>query len=107
MTAMQTPTVYPSAAAMLVEATNRVNLLRNIVTKPLPPVSWRNASIPEDLARIIHRATQKDPDQRYATATELAADLDRYLAGKAVAAPQYHYRLDEREITIIAGAEKL
>lgn len=82
-----------------VEATNRENLLRNIVTKPLPPVSWRNASIPEDLSRIIHRATQKDPDQRYATAAELAADLDRYLAGKPVTAPQYHYRLDEREIT--------
>ena len=82
-----------------VEATNRENLLRNIVTKPLPPVSWRNAAVPEDLARIVHRATQKDPDQRYATATDMAADLDRYLAGKPVAAPQYHYRLDEREIT--------
>ena len=82
-----------------VEANNREHLLRNIVTKPLPPVSWRNAAVPEDLARIIHRATQKDPDQRYLTAAEMAADLDRYLAGKPVAAPQYHYRLDEREIT--------
>lgn len=82
-----------------VEATNRENLLRTIITKPLPPVSWRNSAIPEALARIIHRATQKDPDQRYSTAVELAADLDRYLSGKPVAAPQYHYRLDEREIT--------
>ncbi|MBC7855379.1 MAG: protein kinase [Pirellulaceae bacterium] len=82
-----------------VEATNRENLLRNIVTKPLPPVSWRNSAVPEDLARIVHRATQKDPDQRYASAAEMAADLDRFLAGKSVAAPQYYFRLDEREIT--------
>jgi serine/threonine protein kinase len=82
-----------------VEANNREHLLRNIVTKPLPPVSWRNAAVPEDLARILHRATQKDPDQRYLTAAEMAADLDCYLFGKPVAAPQYHYRLDEREIT--------
>ena len=82
-----------------VEANNREHLLRNIATKPLPPVSWRNAAIPEALARIIHRATQKDPDQRYLTASELAADLDSHLAGKPVAAPHYYYRLDEREIT--------
>ena len=82
-----------------VEATNRENLLRNIVTKPLPPVSWRNSAVPDGLARIVHRATQKDPDQRYNSATEMAADLDRFLAGKPVAAPQYHFRLDEREIT--------
>jgi serine/threonine protein kinase len=82
-----------------VEANNREHLLRSIVTKPLPPVGWRNAGVPEDLARIIHRATQKDPDQRYSTAAEMAADLDRFLAGKSVVAPRYSYRLDEREIT--------
>ena len=81
-----------------VEATNRENLLRSIVTKPLPPVSWRNAAVPENLARIVHRATQKDPDQRYASASELATDLECYLAGKPVTAPHYQYRLDEREI---------
>lgn len=81
-----------------VEATNRENLLRNIVTKPLPPIGWRNSAVPEDLARIVHRVTQKDPDQRYASAVELSADLDRFLAGKPVAAPHYHFRLDEREI---------
>jgi serine/threonine protein kinase len=81
-----------------IKATNRENLLRTIVTKPLAPVSWRNKAVPSELERIVHRATQKDPDQRYATAVELAADLDRFLAGKPVAAPAYHFRLDEREI---------
>ncbi len=82
-----------------IEATNRENLLRTIVTKPLPPVSWRNGEVQSDLERIVHKATQKDPDQRYQAATELAADLDRFLAGQPVAAAPYHFRLDEREIT--------
>lgn len=82
-----------------IEATNRENLLRTIVTKPLAPVSWRNAAVPPDLERIVHKATQKDPDERYGRAADFASDLDRYLAGKPVAAPPYYFRLDEREIT--------
>lgn len=82
-----------------IEATNRENLLRTIVTKPLLPVGWRNPAIPEPLQRIVHKATQKDPDQRYASASALSADLDRFLAGQAVEAPAYHFRLDEREVT--------
>jgi serine/threonine protein kinase len=82
-----------------IEATNRENLLRTIVTKPLVPVDWRNPAIPENLRRIVHKATQKDPDLRYASAAALAQDLDRFLAGQSVDAPAYMYRLDEREIT--------
>jgi serine/threonine protein kinase len=82
-----------------VEATNRENLLRSIVTKPLVPVSWRNSAVTNQLERVVHRATQKDPDERYASAAEFADELDRYLAGKPVNAPVYRFRLDEREIT--------
>ena len=81
------------------EANNREFLLRTIVTKALPPVNWRNPAVPDSLLRIVHKATQKDPDQRYATAAEMAQDLNRFLAGQSVAAPPYHFRLDEREIT--------
>ena len=82
-----------------IEATNRENLLRTIVTKPLPPVSWRNGAVKSDLERIVHKATQKDPDQRYPSAADLAADLDRFLAGQPVKAAHYRFLLDEREIT--------
>jgi serine/threonine protein kinase len=81
-----------------IAAANRESVLRTIITKPLPPVTWRNAGLPADLERAVHRATQKDPDQRYATAAEFADDLDRFLAGKPPLAPPYRYRLDEREI---------
>jgi hypothetical protein len=62
-------------------------------------VHWRNAAAPENLRRIVHKATQKDPDQRYATAAAMAADLDRFLAGQPVEAPAYYFRLDDREVT--------
>jgi serine/threonine protein kinase len=88
-----------------IEATNRENLLRTIVTKPLPPVSWRNAAVQGDLERVVHKATQKDPDQRYASAADLAADLDRFLASQPVAAAPYRFRLDEREITAARPSE--
>ena len=82
-----------------IEAGNREHLLRTIVTKPLPPISWRNSAVQGDLERVVHKATQKDPDQRYASAAEFAADLDRCLVGKPALAPPYRFRLDEREIT--------
>jgi serine/threonine protein kinase len=82
-----------------VEAINRENVLRTIVTKALPPVSWRNRAVSVDLERVVHKATHKDPDQRYQSAADFAADLDQSLAGKPVTAPLYSYRLDEREIT--------
>jgi serine/threonine protein kinase len=81
------------------EATSRENLLRIIVTKALPPLSGRNPDLPRELEAIVHKATQKDPEERYQSAEEFANDLDRYLDGKAVAAPPYRYRLDVGEIT--------
>ena len=39
-----------------------------------------------DLDRIVGVATRKDPERRYASADALAADLDRYLAGRPILA---------------------
>ena len=39
-----------------------------------------------DLDRIVGVATRKDPSRRYASAEALAADLDRYLAGRPILA---------------------
>jgi serine/threonine protein kinase/Flp pilus assembly protein TadD len=38
-----------------------------------------NQAIPRDLVTIIHKAIEREPGQRYATAAELAADLRRFL----------------------------
>jgi len=79
-------------------APNREALLRQVVTKATPPITWRNRAIPRDLENIVHKATGKDPDERYGSAEELADDLDRYLKGKPVLAHPFRYRFDRGEI---------
>jgi WD40 repeat protein len=44
---------------------------------------------PPELAAIAHRALSLHPDGRYADASELANDLERYLDGRPVAAHDY------------------
>lgn len=82
----------------VITSPSREGVLRMIVTKSLPPVSWQNRAIPQALEGVIHKATAKDPDDRYQSAAELAADLERFLTGGHVTARPYRYRFDRREI---------
>ncbi|MCA9322719.1 MAG: protein kinase [Planctomycetes bacterium] len=52
---------------------------------PDPPRSF-NAAVPADLETVCLHAIEKDPDHRYQTAGELAADLERFLVGEAIVA---------------------
>ncbi len=52
---------------------------------PVPP-SRIQASVPRDLETICLKCLEKQPQNRYATAGELAADLDRFLKGLPIAA---------------------
>ncbi len=55
----------------------------------------RAAGVPRELHWVMLRALEKDPARRYASASELAADLRRFLAHEAVLAgpPSARYRL--------------
>ncbi|MBI3268815.1 MAG: protein kinase [Planctomycetes bacterium] len=53
--------------------------------EPVPPRA-RNSRLHRDLETICLRALQKEPERRYATVGEFAADLGRYLDGEAILA---------------------
>jgi len=86
--------VYSLAATVYELATGRpafpaeepAVLLRQITSDDPPPPSAGDPAFPQDLETVLLKALQKEPRDRYATARELADDLDRFLAGHPVLA---------------------
>ena len=60
-------------------------LTKVVHQEPVPP---RNitSNIPVDLQNIILKCMEKDPEKRYSSALDLAADLNAYLGGEKVSA---------------------
>jgi serine/threonine protein kinase len=63
----------------------RETLEQVIHDEPPPPTRWR-ADVPRALETICLKCLEKAPDRRYASARELADDLNRFLEGNPVAA---------------------
>jgi serine/threonine protein kinase len=57
--------------------------MKHLSTLPEPP-SAKRSDIPRDLDLIVMRALAKDPDDRYQSAEEMDADLERFLRGATV-----------------------
>lgn len=67
-------------------AKSLVELLMMVIhDEPTPPRD-HNTQCPRDLEAICLKCLEKDPDDRYATAQELADDLTRFLDGERVIA---------------------
>src|SRR5205823_7117181 len=58
---------------------DRQELLRQIAFEAPKPPRRLNRAIPAELETIVLKALEKNPTDRYATAQELADDLERYL----------------------------
>ncbi len=66
--------------------TNQVHLLKQITQDaPIKPHVWE-PGIPRDLETILLKCIAKIPSERYETAGELAADLERFLENRPILA---------------------
>jgi serine/threonine protein kinase len=63
-----------------------VALMRRIAEGGLAPPSRINPHIPRDLETIVMKATARDPASRYASAGELAEDMENFLHDRPVTA---------------------
>ena len=58
-------------------------LLRHQLSSPTPPPSWLCDDLDPGVESIVLKAMRKNPDNRYASALELAEDLERVQNGQA------------------------
>jgi serine/threonine protein kinase/WD40 repeat protein len=75
------------------EEKDRGRLIGQLTHHEPPRLAKLNPEIPRELETIVHKAIDRDPDHRYATAGALAADLQRFLDDEPIEA----YRLSSLE----------
>ena len=65
---------------------DRHELLRQIAVEEPRPLRKVNQAVPADLETIVLKAMAKNPQERYATAQEMASDLGRFLKDEPILA---------------------
>jgi serine/threonine-protein kinase len=65
-----------------------VDTLRLIISGQIPTPSTIDSKYPPELERIVMKALQRDPVNRYQTATELELELRKYLKVKQIVVPE-------------------
>ncbi len=86
--------VYGLAATLVELATLRPpfdvsdpeRLRASILDGQLPRLTARNRAMPRDLATVLAKAMERDPEQRYASATEFSADLQAVVESRPILA---------------------
>jgi tetratricopeptide (TPR) repeat protein len=65
---------------------DRNKLIKHVTTGEPTPLHKVNRETPRDLVTIIHKAIDRDPSRRYATAEDMASDLQRFLDDEPILA---------------------
>ncbi len=68
------------AGSRLVRGANEVDIILNVTREPAPRVVDRRPDIDPELESIAWRALQLDPEDRFASAREMAEALERWIA---------------------------
>ncbi len=68
------------------KAATQIELAQQVLEKPPPRPRDLAPELPAELEAVVLRCLEKDPDDRYGTAGDLADDLGRFLAGEPVLA---------------------
>lgn len=69
------------SARRVFERDNEIGVLLALMDQPIPPPSQRRADVPPALDRIVMKALERRPQDRYASAAEMRADLEEFLRG--------------------------
>lgn len=78
-------TLYEMAALRpAYDATDRSQLMKQVLDASPPSLRNVDRRIPRDLETIVQKCTASDPHRRYAQASDVAEDLQRFLAGEPV-----------------------
>ncbi len=64
----------------------QLDTLRQVIANDPAPPRRRRGDLPVSLEAVVLKCLEKEPERRYASAHELADDLDRFLAGEPVRA---------------------
>jgi serine/threonine protein kinase len=81
------------------QSENPVETILQVLSQDPVPPSQRQAGVPRELEMICLKCLEKNRDDRYATAAELADDLARFLAGEPIVnrgARRREYEYDNR-----------
>ena len=62
-------------------------IMKSITSEPPVPLLQARPDLPKALAMVVARGLKKSPDERYPTAKELGAELDKVLRDRSAAVP--------------------
>jgi WD40 repeat protein/serine/threonine protein kinase/Tfp pilus assembly protein PilF len=68
------------------EEKERNRLIKQVTQEEPARLGKLNRQVPQDLETIVHKAIDKDPNQRYASAAALAEDLQRFVEDEPIRA---------------------